>query len=132
MFAPAVLISASALFVLSTAQRLSRQLERVRRAADARQLEFATRRARLLQGSLAAQYAASCLFIATIFAIAWAGARGAGQSRAALALALGGAGALFYASVLLLLESRQAFDAVRQETRAALSGRAGAPDANGP
>ena len=140
MFTPVVLINACGLILLSTSQRLSRQLDRLRRLVDlvdavadreserglarlrglADQIGLTTRRAHLQQRSLAAQYLSICLFVATVFAIAAVDALGGRFAWAPVALALIGVAALFYASLLLIVESRQAFDSVRQETEHAL------------
>jgi hypothetical protein len=140
MFTPVVLINACGLILLSTSQRLSRQLDRLRRLGDlvdavadrdsergrarllglADQLGLTTRRAHLQQRSLAAQYVSICLFVTTVFAIAAVDALGGRCAWLPLALALAGVAALFYACLLLIVESREAFDSVRQETENAL------------
>jgi hypothetical protein len=140
MFTPVVLINACGLILLSTSQRLSRQLDRLRRLADlvdavadrdsergrarlrglAEQLGRTTRRAHLQQRSLAAQYLSICLFVATVFAIAAVDGLGGRFAWTPLALALLGVAALFYASLLLIVESREAFESVRLETENAL------------
>ena len=140
MFTPVVLINACGLILLSTSQRLSRQLDRLRRLVDlvdavadpdsergksrlrglSEQLRRTTRRAHLQQRSLAAQYLSICLFVATVFAIAGVDALDGRFARAPVLLALLGVAALFYASLLLIVESREAFDSVRQETANAL------------
>ncbi|MFI5345584.1 MAG: DUF2721 domain-containing protein [Elusimicrobiota bacterium] len=140
MFTPVVLINACGLILLSTSQRLSRQLDRLRRLADladavadrttergrARllglkdQIGRTTRRANLQQRSLAAQYVSICLFIATVIAIAAVSALDGRLGWVPVGLALAGVAALFYASILLIVESREAFDSVKQETENAL------------
>ncbi len=140
MFTPVVLINACGLILLSTSQRLSRQLDRLRRLGDlvdavadrdtergrarlrglADQLRLTTRRAHLQQRSLAAQYLSICLFVATVFAIAAVNALGGRVAWTPIVLALLGVAALFYAILLLIVESREAFDSVRQETENAL------------
>lgn len=130
---PAVLINAGALFVLSTSQRLSRQLERVRslsaaagglsddrRVAVSQNIVRTARRARLLHRALSAQYVAICLFVATMIAIASLKVLGPGAAWFPVALALLGVLALFAASVLLLLESREAYESIRRETALAV------------
>lgn len=140
MITPVVLINACGLILLSTSQRLSRQLDRLRRLVDlvdavadrdsergrsrlrglADQIGRTTRRAHLQQRSLAAQYLSICLFVATIFAIAAVNFIDGRYAWAPIALALTGVAALFYASLLLIIESSEAFDSIRQETENAL------------
>lgn len=122
MCAPAVLINACGLFVLSTAQRLGRQVERVRvMSGTPAQIRLTTRRAHLLQRALAAQYVAICLFVAAVIAVAATRLLGPGSSWLPVLLALAGVAALFYSCVLLLIESREAYDSVHRETTAALA-----------
>lgn len=133
---PAVLINACALFVLSTAQRLGRQLERIRsmsaladslaegddeksrarRRAVSQLIVQTSARCRLLHRSLSAQYVAICLFVATMIAIAALKVLGPGAAWLPAALAMAGVGALFVSSALLLLESRAAYESIRKET----------------
>lgn len=140
MCVPAVLINACGLFILSTAQRMGRLLERVRslseaaealagaegqraaarRSATAALVRHAGLRARTLHHSLVAQYAAICLFVAAMIGIAAVHVLGPSAAWAPLALALAGVLALFAASVLMLIESRQAYEAIRRETSQAL------------
>lgn len=150
MFTPVVLINACGLFILSTAQRLARLIERVRKMGDlaetlqaaegdrakarrllvADQLGRTARRAHMMQRSLAAQYVSICLFVATVFAIAAVQFLGGRGAWAPLMLALAGVLALLYACVMLILESREAFDSIRRETEFALkTGRAASPGA---
>ncbi|TBR21347.1 DUF2721 domain-containing protein [bacterium] len=137
---PAVLINACALFVLSTSQRLSRQLDRIRSmsaladslAEDGSERARARRRTlsqavvrtsgrcRLLHRSLSAQYVAICLFVGTMIAIAALRVLGPGAAWLPVALALGGVAALFASSVLMLLESREAYESIRKETAQAV------------
>ena len=119
MVAPVVLINADGLFILSTSQRLSRQVDRLRRLAGS-EPEAVSRtawRAELLHGALSAQYAAMCLFTAAVFAAA-------ARRALAAALALLGVAALFFSCVLVILESRASFQNVRREARDALQRRA--------
>lgn len=140
MITPVVLINAVGLILLSTSARLSRQLDRLRRLVDlvdavadrdsergrarlrglADQIRRTTRRARLQQGSLAAQYVSICLFVATVISIAAVRGSDGLAAWAPDLLAVAGVAALFYASVLLIVESRAAFDSIRQETDSAL------------
>lgn len=140
MCVPAVLINACGLFILSTAQRMGRLLERVRtlsntaealsgapgeRAAARRKttsvlMRHNSHRARLLHHSLVAQYTAICLFVSAMIGIAVVHIAGPSAAWAPLALAFGGVLALFTASVLLLVESREAYETIRRETAQAL------------
>lgn len=116
MVAPVVLINADGLFILSTAQRFGRQVDRLRRLAsdaDPEEAALTARRARLLHKALAAQYVAMCLFTAAVFSAA-------ASAGAAALLALGGVGALFYSCVLLIVESRTALENVESRAREAL------------
>lgn len=137
---PAVLINACALFVLSTSQRLGRQLERIRSMsalADSLSEEGSERartrrralsqavvqtsgRCRLLHRSLSSQYVAICLFVSTMIAIAALKVLGPGAAWLPVALAMGGVAAMFASSVLLLLESREAYESIRKETAQAV------------
>ena len=128
MITPAVMILATGSLILTTTNRLVRVIDRVRemlpqfeqqaedpvqderslekRAMLFEQLDRATVRARLIQKALTRLYMALSLFLATSvtlgiialthFTAAWIG----------LILGLIGAGLLFSASVLLILESR--------------------------
>lgn len=128
MITPALLISACGTLILSTSNRLSRVVDRVRiltaeversRAAGqpavsarratliAHQLEQLTTRAILLRSSMTALYTAIVLLIATSLSVGLAVLLG---SRYTLptAFALAGASALLYGSILLIREARAA------------------------
>lgn len=134
MVAPVVLINACGLVLLSTAQRLGRQVERIRLltgqlGTDAKkdsmieeQLNRTARRARLLQGSLSAQYVSICFFVLSVFAIAFVALAGR-FSWLPVALALAGVVAFLYAAILLIIESREAIASVRREIDFALEAR---------
>jgi hypothetical protein len=137
MITPAVLISACGSMILTTSQRLGRVIDRTRKIADHfealaqaesdgalveeersvlfDQLGRAAQRSRLLQRAMTALYLALSVFVATSIAIA--GAAITGQSYAWLPIALGviGAALLWYASLVLIGESRVALGAVREE-----------------
>lgn len=127
MITPAVLILASGSLILTTSNRLTRVLDRVRemvaevetlseindaKKADKRtllfaQLERSTKRARLLQRAMTRLYLGLGLFIATsvsIGVIALAGI--AFLAWIPLVLGFIGAGLLFSASIHLIFESR--------------------------
>lgn len=139
MITPAVLISASGTLVLSTSNRLSRVVDRVRtmvkdaatlqraeNAAEAagqreylvRQVRRLTGRVSFLRTALSVLYAAIGLFIATSIAVGIVSALGVEAGWLPVALALIGAGALLYASALLVLEARLAVISTLEETAA--------------
>ena len=139
MITPAVLISASGTLVLSTSNRLSRVVDRVRtiakeaatvqRAANAsetagqrelivRQVRMLTARVTFLRTALSVLYAAIGLFIATSIAVGIVSALGVEAGWLPVALALIGAGALLYASALLVREARLAVISTLEETAA--------------
>src|SRR5580765_1924839 len=136
MITPAVLISASGTLVLSTSNRLSRVVDRVRvLAAEAQhagvargdaipprraaliasQLNQLARRVLLLRSALTAFYTAIGLLVATSIGIAlvvlleWAG------SVLALVPGIAGACALLYGSLLLVKEARLAVRSTLEE-----------------
>lgn len=139
MITPAVLISASGTLVLSTSNRLSRVVDRVRTLAkeaaalqrDANDTEAAGHRAFLvhqvralsarvtaLRTALSVLYAAIGLFIATSIAVGIVSALGVEAGWLPVSLALIGAGALLYASSLLVREARLAVVTTLEETAA--------------
>ena len=139
MITPAVLISASGTLVLSTSNRLSRVVDRVRilvkeaaalrqapSASEAtmgrdfivRQVRTLTERARLLRTAMTVLYAAIGLFIATSIAVGVVSALGVEAGWLPVALALLGAGALLHASWLLVREARRAVISTLEETAA--------------
>ncbi|HXG59080.1 MAG TPA: DUF2721 domain-containing protein [Thermoanaerobaculia bacterium] len=127
MITPAVLILASGSLILTTSNRLTRVVDRVREMladleaiADASdelsnekrtllfaQLERATLRARLLQRAMTRLYLGLAMFIATSVSI---GVVALSSRFAWMPLLLGfiGAGLLFWASIILIFESRLA------------------------
>lgn len=139
MITPAVLISASGTLVLSTSNRLSRVVDRVRSLAkeaaalqrDASDAEAAGHRAFLvhqvralsarvtaLRTALSVLYAAIGLFIATSIAVGIISALQVEAGWLPVSLALIGAGALLYASSLLVREARLAVVTTLEETAA--------------
>lgn len=129
MITPAVLISASGTLVLSTSNRLTRVVDRVRtlakeaqamgrepaseeherhRALIARQLHMLTERVRLLRTAMTVLYTAIGLFILTSMTIGLTGAFHLAINTLSVLLALGGTGALLYTSWLLVHEARLA------------------------
>ncbi|PVY41364.1 DUF2721 domain-containing protein [Pontibacter virosus] len=137
MITPAILIMASGSLILTTSQRLSRSMERVRKLADQYSaltnketisesdsaeksfllelLMRATRRCRLLQRAMTSLYLTLGVFVATSIAIALFDVLNLPYAWAITLLSLLGAGLLFYASLLLIVESRIALQAVDRE-----------------
>ena len=136
MVTPAVLILASSSLVLATSTRLTRAIDRTRtiseRVADLakeedrtmlaeeRALLFAqlgrtAQRSRLLTRALTRLYMALAIFIATSVSIGVVAVVGAPYAWVALGLGFIGAILLFWASVLLIRESRIALTAVYDE-----------------
>lgn len=147
MITPAVLISASGTLVLSTSNRLTRVVDRVRTLAKeagaepfgevagplrelvARQLPTLTARVRLLRTALTVLYTAIGLFIMTSITIGVLGVVGVAATWISVVFALGGTGALLHASWLLVREARLAVVSTLDEMaalEASVSGRPGA------
>lgn len=126
MIAPAVLISATASLIFSTANRLGRIFDRVnllkneiegvvdgklsfpeeRLAYLRRQLKVQKKRANLIQRSMAALYTATLFFVSSSLSLGIIVAISSSASWVATGLALIGGIFLFIASSLLLYESR--------------------------
>jgi len=128
MITPAVLILACGSLILTTSQRLTRVIDRVRelsgeiealaedtrseeRVAERRTmlfdlLERAIHRARILQRALTRLYVALSTFVATSVAIGVVSLTDEAFAIVALVLGFIGAGLMFSASVWLILESR--------------------------
>ncbi len=152
MITPAVLISASASLIFSTANRLGRIFDRVnllkseveslldgrssypaeRAQHLKRQLGIQRRRADLIQRSMAALYTATALFVAASVALALIMAFAPALTWIAAALALGGGGFLLVASLILLYESRYNLKFIRGQIEFIqfLEAQSGANDAN--
>lgn len=140
MITPAVLISACGTLIFSTANRLSRIVDRVRVLGDLiaqlytkkeldfreerrqeldRQLSYYATRGRLIQHALTSIYAALGIFVGTTIAIglvAWVSV----ISWLPTALGIVGTLVLFYACVVLIAEARVALKSVNQEMEFAL------------
>lgn len=137
MITPAVLISACAALIFSTATRLGRVIDRVRvlsakfeelaknpqadEMAEERrtlifvQLERQMSRARLIQRAMVAFYTALGVFVATSVAIAGVNAFARSYTYVAVAFGIGGTLFMLYGSVLLIVESRLALHAILTE-----------------
>jgi hypothetical protein len=143
MISPVVLIMASGSLILTTSQRLSRVIERTRKLTDQvkelvknnseqqqvyeeaqilfTQLDKATRRAKLLQRAMTALYLTLGVFVATSITIGLVNISNIRQTWIPIALSILGAALLFYASVILIMESRIAVTAVDQEMNQSIS-----------
>ena len=137
MITPAVLISASGTLVLSTSNRLTRVVDRVRtlaaeaerlRAADAGpaaasakrrhiagQVPVLTRRALLLRSALTALYTAIGFLVATSIAIGVVAALGGAGQWVPVVTGLAGACLLLWGSLLLVREGRLAIGSTLEE-----------------
>lgn len=143
MITPTVLILASGSLILTTSQRLGRVVERTRKIADKfkelaplgltdqavldergslfKQLGMATRRAKLLQRAMVSLYLTLSIFVFTSVAIGVLDVSELKLTWIPLMLGFSGAALLFYASLLLIAESRIALGAVNYEMDFALS-----------
>lgn len=135
MITPAVLILASGSLILPTSQRLGRVMDRTRQIAERfkdfsmdekvtqeeqdnfyRLLNQSTQSAKLLQKAITSLYLAVVLFVATSVCIGLLDLTQSDQYWIPMLLGFAGAGSLFYASLLLIIESRIAFESVYVET----------------
>ena len=130
MITPALFISATGTFILSTSSRLGRCMDRVRALSEdldriihegapeilyaerqqlmGKQVELQSKRAKLLQKSLELFYIAGGMFIATSVAIGLASVAFSHLSWVPLVLGILGACFMFYASILLIIETKLA------------------------
>lgn len=137
MVTPAVLILASSSLILATSNRLARAIDRTRtiseRVADLaraeedrtmlaeersllfEQLGRTARRTKLLTRAMTRLYTALAIFIATSVSIGVVAVVGVPYAWIALGLGFIGAFLLFWASVLLIIESRISLTAVYDE-----------------
>ena len=133
MITPAVLISASGTLVLSTSNRLTRVVDRVRALAQeaeqqrgeqgremrtrliANQLPQLSARALLLRSALTALYVAIGLLVVTSIAVGLVSALGWSYGWIPVVTGMCGAGALLYGSLLLVREARLAIGSTLQE-----------------
>ncbi|MBC5992215.1 DUF2721 domain-containing protein [Pontibacter cellulosilyticus] len=133
MITPVVLILAAGQLILTTSQRLARSVERARKLSEQfeelvlkkdqkdtslkrkllyRLLIRATNRSRKLQQVMSLLYIALSVFVATSLTIGLLEVFGVLVIWVPVALGLGGAGLLFYATVLLIAETRIALGAI--------------------
>lgn len=136
MITPAVLISASGTLVLSTSNRLTRVVDRVRVLASeaerpagdpeamthearsrmiAEQIPRLTTRALLLRSALTALYTAIGLLVATSIAVGVVAALGWAYGYIPIVTGLAGGCSLLYGSVLLVREGRLAISSTLKE-----------------
>lgn len=142
MITPVVLILASGQLIMTTSQRLSRVVERTRKLLDwikelvklnateasienevtvlFEQLHKNTKRARLLTRAMSALYVTLSIFVATSISIGLLDISKAKYTWIPVAFGIVGAGLLFYASILLIKESRLALSAVNTEMDSAI------------
>jgi hypothetical protein len=138
MITPALLISATGTFILSTSNRLGRVVDRVRVISEkmddlmhggaalemieerkgmlVEQLGRLSQRADILQRSLTMLYLSSGAFVASSVAIGFAAIVPAMPAWIPVAFGILGACFLFYASVMLIFEARLAVSSLRLET----------------
>jgi hypothetical protein len=137
LIAPALLISACGTFILSTSNRLTRVVDRVRQLSDrieglasgqrelplllerqqtfGAQIYLMSERARLLQRALKLLYTASAIFVSSSLALgieAWTGLL---PNWLPVVIAIAGALALMGACVYLMLEARRQAASMRHE-----------------
>jgi hypothetical protein len=142
MITPVVLILASGQLIMTTSQRLSRVVERTRKLLDwikelvktsapetsleneaavlFEQLHKNSRRARLLTRAMSVLYITLSIFVATSISIGIVDISRAKYTWIPVVFGIVGAGLLFYASVLLIKESRIALSAVNTEMDSAI------------
>lgn len=142
MITPAVLILATGQLIMTTSQRLARSIERVRKISDQfeelakkndsrineekrdllyRLLYHSANRSRKLQEAMSILYIALSVFVATSVSIGLFEVFDILLLWVPIALGLSGTGFLFYATILLIIETRIALDAVNKETGYVLS-----------
>ncbi len=143
MITPVVLIMACGSLILTTSQRLSRVIERSRKLTDDlkllaksftdpttideeeeilfAQLKRNTLRASLLQRAIAGLYITLSVFVATSIAIAVIDIANAKYTWIPIVLGVSGTAILFYASILLIKESRMAVTILSKEMDEAIS-----------
>ncbi|WP_162056205.1 DUF2721 domain-containing protein [Pontibacter pamirensis] len=133
MITPVVLILATGQLILTTSQRLARSVERARKLSEQfeelvltkdhnesavkreliyKLLERAASRSRKLQQVMSLLYIALSIFVATTLSIGLLEVFGILVVWIPVLLGLGGAGFLFYATILLITETRIALGAI--------------------
>ena len=137
MLAPALLLSATASFIISTSNRLGRVVDRVRKLSEQmeilaakdnasdvnrarldatwRQMEMQSRRASLLMRTLVALYQASGLFVLTSVSIGMVSIFSAKWATIPVFLGVSGAVMLLVAAIRQINEARMALDGLHDE-----------------
>jgi hypothetical protein len=137
MITPALLISATGTFILSTSQRLGRCVDRIRRISDLleyqvdpstqqplsqerkqmllRMVEFSGKRARILARVIISFYLASGAFVFAVVAIGIASLWAPGLSWMPLILGMAGAMFLSYGGFRLIFEARLSEESLLEE-----------------
>ncbi|WP_031499307.1 DUF2721 domain-containing protein [Bryobacter aggregatus] len=138
MLTPALLLSATGSFIISTSNRLGRVVDRVRRLSEkmeemiragsesdfdqeyreeiSRQMEVQSKRASLLMRTLMALYMASGLFVLTSVSIGFVSIFSAKWATIPVILGVSGAVMLLVAAIRLITEARLALDGLHEET----------------
>jgi hypothetical protein len=138
MITPALLISASGTFVLSTSNRLGRVIDRVRRLSEMMEdlmsdekklglleerrdfifavIDLQSRRAKLLARALMVFYVATGMFVATSVAIGVVTLVSPTQTWVPVVLGITGACLLLAGSAVLIVEARMAITTLHLET----------------
>lgn len=141
MITPAVLILASGQLILTTSQRLARTMDRIRKLSEILEeltenqstnikkkkflfmlLGRSARRAKKLQQSMSILYLALSLFVCTSVTIGILDVFNVPLVWIPIALGLAGIAFMFYATILLTMETRVAVGSVKREV-AYLSGK---------
>lgn len=134
MITPAVLILASGQLILTTSQRLARTMDRIRKLSEmleeltenhsknTKKKQFlymllgrSARRAKKLQQSMSILYTALSLFVCTSVTIGLLDVFDVPLVWIPIALGLAGIGFMFYATILLITETRVAVGSVNRE-----------------
>lgn len=134
MITPAVLILASGSLLLTTSQRLNRAIDRARTVSDIltnsklmntytherkellmQQIVSSTSRAWLLQRAISSICFALAIFVATSMSIGVIELTHINYIWIPAVLGMGGIGALFYSTILFILETRIAYRSVQRE-----------------
>jgi hypothetical protein len=152
MITPAVLILASGSLIMTTSQRLSRVIERVRKIsqefmqiekssdpASANEskrrilytlLRKSAMRSKLLTSAMTSLYISLGMFVATSLAIGIVGVTHLRYTWIPTAIGMIGAVTLFISSAILIIESRLTYDVIADEVHFVIeSSRSNAPDA---
>ncbi len=137
MITPALLLSATGTFILSTSNRLGRCIDRIRKISDLLendfdsahetrinperkkmllgQVEILGRRARLLQQVMQVMYLAAAMFVATSVSIGIASVFVKQLSWMPITMGLGGACFLAYGTFRLIFEARMSAQGLSRE-----------------